>query len=93
MEKIIVNDEMTKIVIKKCELCKKEVQIWTNESANIIGVRCPECFNIWKKNNDDIIKEDVRFMSADKCPVCNSNLRQYGYTIVCENECGYQKDI
>jgi hypothetical protein len=32
-------------------------------------------------------------MSADKCPICGSNLRQYGYTVVCENECGYQIDI
>jgi len=32
-------------------------------------------------------------MSADKCPVCGSNLRQYGWTVVCEKECGYQKDI
>lgn len=48
---------MTKIVIKKCELCKKEVQIWTNESANIIGVRCPYCFNVWKENNKEIMRE------------------------------------
>lgn len=32
-------------------------------------------------------------MSADKCPVCGGNLRQYGWTVVCENECGFQKDI
>jgi len=34
-------------------------------------------------------------MSADKCPICGGNLRQYGWTVVCENEssCGYQKDI
>ena len=42
--------EMTKIVIKKCG-CKKEIQIFTNESANIVDVRCPECFNIWKEKN------------------------------------------
>jgi len=32
-------------------------------------------------------------MSVDKCPVCGANLRQFGWTLVCENECGYQEDI
>ena len=32
-------------------------------------------------------------MSADKCPVCGSNLRQYGSTVVCESECGFQCDV
>ena len=32
-------------------------------------------------------------MSADKCPLCGANLRQYGFTVVCGNECGYQMDI
>ena len=28
-------------------------------------------------------------MSADKCPICGANLRQYGWTVVCEEECGF----
>jgi len=28
-------------------------------------------------------------MSADKCPVCGSNLRQYGWEVICESECGF----
>jgi len=32
-------------------------------------------------------------MSADKCPCCNANLCQYGWEVVCENECGFQCDV
>jgi hypothetical protein len=28
-------------------------------------------------------------MSADKCPLCGANLRQYGWEVVCEEECGF----
>jgi hypothetical protein len=28
-------------------------------------------------------------MSADKCPICGANLRQYGVTVICEQECGF----
>ena len=31
-------------------------------------------------------------MSEDKCPICKSNLRQLGWTLVCDN-CSWQKDI
>ena len=36
--------EYTKIVNRKCQDCGKRVSILCNESAKIVAVRCPDCF-------------------------------------------------
>jgi len=36
--------EYTKVVNQKCQDCGKPLSILCNESAQIVAVRCPECF-------------------------------------------------
>lgn len=41
---------------------------------------------------NDVERKGDKRMSTDKCPECGGNMRQFGYTLVCD-KCEYQYDI
>ena len=46
--------EYTKVVNRKCQDCGKPLSILCNESAQIVAVRCPECFQTFRINAIEI---------------------------------------
>jgi len=39
------------ILIKQCQECGRELQIWKTHSGTVLGIRCPDCFQEWELNN------------------------------------------
>ena len=49
-----MSEELTKIVNRKCQDCDKQVSILCNESCQIVSVRCPDCFQMFRINAIEI---------------------------------------
>ena len=51
-----MSKELTKIVNRKCQDCGRQVSILCNESCQIVSVRCPDCFQMFRINAIEIEK-------------------------------------